>query len=82
MFDWLKEAFDLTIEEATQVMRSSIENKIAEIVGPKIEVVAMIKKSEFGKNGSSSPFTPPTKMEGIPSGIFHAFFCSIPGLYV
>lgn len=49
MFDWLKGAFDLTIEEATQVKGSSIEYKIAEIVDPKVEVVAMIKKSVLGK---------------------------------
>ncbi len=45
MLTWLQEDYNLTMEEATQVMGSSIEYKIAEIVDPKVEVVAMIKKS-------------------------------------
>ena len=45
MLDWLKENYQLTIEEATQVMGSSLEYKIPEIVDPQVEVVAMIKKS-------------------------------------
>ncbi len=49
MLEWLQEDYDLTIEEATQVMGSSIEYKIAEIVDPKVEVVAMIKKSVLSK---------------------------------
>ena len=49
MLDWLQESYNLTIEEATQVMGSSIEYKISEIVDPKVEVVAMIKKSILSK---------------------------------
>ena len=44
MLDWLQEDYHLTIEEATQFMGASIEYKIAEIVDPKVEMVAMIKK--------------------------------------
>ena len=49
MLDWLQQTYHLTLEEATQVMGSSIEYKIAEIVDPKVEVVAMIKKSALNK---------------------------------
>jgi len=51
---WLQERYDLTLEEATQVMGSSIEYKITEIVDPKVEVVAMIKKSIL-KNIATTP---------------------------
>ena len=44
MLDWLQEAYDLNIMEATQVMGTALEYKITEIVDPKVEVVAMIKK--------------------------------------
>ena len=44
MLDWLQEDYHLTIEEATQFMGASIVYKIAEIVDPKVEMVAMIKK--------------------------------------
>jgi amidase len=53
MLTWLQEKYDLTIEEATQVMGSSIEYKITEIVDPKVEVVALIKKSVLSKINSS-----------------------------
>jgi acetamidase/formamidase len=49
MLDWLQQDYQLTLEEATQVMGSSIEYKIAEIVDPKVEVVAMIKKNILRK---------------------------------
>lgn len=49
MLEWLQEDFKLTIEEATQVMGSSIEYKITEIVDPKVEIVAMIKKKTLSK---------------------------------
>ena len=45
MLAWLQEDYDLTIEEATQVMGTSLEYKISEIVDPKVEIVAMIKKT-------------------------------------
>lgn len=54
MLTWLQERYDLNLEEATQVMGSSIEYKITEIVDPKVEVVAMIKKSVL-KNITNTP---------------------------
>jgi acetamidase/formamidase len=45
MLAWLQEDYNLTIEEATQVMGSSLEYKITEIVDPQVEIVAMIKKT-------------------------------------
>jgi acetamidase/formamidase len=44
MLEWLQELYHLSIDEATQVMGSSMEYKITEIVDPKVEVAAMIKK--------------------------------------
>ncbi len=46
---WLQEKYNLTDAEATQVMGSSLEYKIAEIVDPKVEIVAMIKKTALAK---------------------------------
>jgi amidase len=51
LLQWLQQQYHLTNEEATQVMGSSLEYKIAEIVDPKTEVVAMIKKSALAKIG-------------------------------
>ena len=42
---WLQKDYQLSLKEATQVIGTSIEYKIAEIADPKVEVVAMIKKS-------------------------------------
>jgi hypothetical protein len=44
MLVWLRELYNFTIEEATQVMGSYMEYKITEIVDPKAEVVAISKK--------------------------------------
>jgi hypothetical protein len=44
MLDWLQETYDLSIIETTQVMGTALEYKITEIVDPKVEIVAMIKK--------------------------------------
>ena len=49
IFEWLQETYHLTVEEATQVMGSSLEYKIAEIVDPQVEIIAMIKKSALRK---------------------------------
>lgn len=49
MLAWLQESYNLTIEEASQVMGSSLEYKITEIVDPKVEIAAMIKKSVLNK---------------------------------
>ena len=51
MLDWLQEAYDLNIVEATQVMGSALEYKITEIVDPKVEVVAMSKKKSLAGIG-------------------------------
>jgi amidase len=44
LLDWLQQDYQLSLEEATQVIGSSIEYRIPEIADPKVEVVAMIKK--------------------------------------
>ena len=44
LLDWLQIDYRLSIEEATQVMSTSIEYTIAEIADPEVEVVAKIKK--------------------------------------
>jgi len=51
LLQYLQQQYHLTNEEATQVMGSSLEYKIAEIVDPKTEIVAMIKKSQLAKIG-------------------------------
>jgi len=45
LLDWVQQDYQLTLEESTQVIGSSIEYKIPEIADPKVEVVAMIRKS-------------------------------------
>jgi len=45
LLQWIQQQYHLSNEEATQVIGSSLEYKIAEIVDPKVEIVAMIKKS-------------------------------------
>ena len=49
LLKWVQQVYHLTDAEATQVMGSSLEYKIAEIVDPKVEIVAMIKKSALNK---------------------------------
>jgi amidase len=44
LLDWLQMDYRLSLEEATQVMSTSIEYTIAEIADPGVEVVAKIKK--------------------------------------
>jgi acetamidase/formamidase len=44
LLDWLMEDYKLSLPEATQVLGSSVEYKITEVVDPKVEIVAMIKK--------------------------------------
>ena len=51
LLQWVQHQYHLTNEEATQVIGSSLEFKIAEIVDPKTEIVAMIKKSALAKIG-------------------------------
>ena len=44
MLKWLQEDYLLSLQEATQVMGTSVEYVIAEVADPKVEIVAMIKK--------------------------------------
>ena len=45
LLDWVQQDYNLSLEESTQVIGSSIEYRIPEIADPKVEVVAMIKKA-------------------------------------
>ena len=45
LLDWLQEKYHLSVQEATQVLSTSIEYTIAEIADPEVVVVAKIKKS-------------------------------------
>lgn len=51
LLQWIQQQYNLTNEEATQVLGSSLEYKIAEIVDPKVEIIAMLKKSTLAKIG-------------------------------
>ncbi len=44
LLEWLQQDYHLSLEEATQVMSTSIEYTIAEIADPEVEVVAKIRK--------------------------------------
>ena len=44
LLQWLQNDYHLTLQEATQVMSTTIEYVIAEIADPEVEVVAKIKK--------------------------------------
>ena len=44
LLDWLIADYHLTMAEATQVLGSSVEYKITEVVDPRVEIAAMIKK--------------------------------------
>jgi acetamidase/formamidase len=44
LLDWLQKDYNLSLQEATQVMSTSIEYTIAEIADPKVEVIAKLKK--------------------------------------
>jgi amidase len=43
LLDWLQKDYSLSLQEATQVMSTSIEYTIAEIADPKVEVIAKLK---------------------------------------
>jgi acetamidase/formamidase len=45
LMEWLRNKYQLSIQEATQVLSTSIEYRIAEIADPNVIVVARIKKS-------------------------------------
>jgi acetamidase/formamidase len=44
LLEWLQQDYHLSLQEATQVMSTSIEYTIAEIADPEVEVVAKIRK--------------------------------------
>jgi amidase len=44
LLEWVQKDFNLTLNEATQVLGTSIEYRIPTLAGPKIEIVAMLKK--------------------------------------
>ena len=44
LLEWLQQDYHLSLQEATQVMSTSIEYQVAEIADPNVEVVASIKK--------------------------------------
>ena len=44
LLDWLQNDYHITVQEATQVMSTTIEYNIAEIADPEVIVVAKIKK--------------------------------------
>jgi len=44
LLEWLQQDYQLSLQEATQVMSTSVEYDIAEIADPEVEVVAKIKK--------------------------------------
>jgi acetamidase/formamidase len=44
LLDWLQKDFHITLQEATQVMSTTIEYTIAEIADPEVVVVAKIRK--------------------------------------
>jgi len=44
LLEWLQQDYHLSLQEATQVLSTSIEYTIAEIADPQVEVVAKIKK--------------------------------------
>ena len=44
LLEWLQQDYHLSLQEATQVLSTSIEYTIAEIADPQVEIVAKIKK--------------------------------------
>ncbi len=44
LLNWLQQDYHLTLQEATQVMSTTIEYNIPEIADPEVEVIAKIKK--------------------------------------
>jgi amidase len=44
LLDWLQNDYHITVQEATQVMSTTIEYNVAEIADPEVVVVAKIKK--------------------------------------
>lgn len=49
LLDWLQKDYNLSLQEATQVMSTNIEYSIAEIADPEVVVVAKIRKTALEK---------------------------------
>jgi acetamidase/formamidase len=47
LLDWVQEDYQLSLQEATQVIGPCVEYRVAEIADPKVEIVAMIKKDRL-----------------------------------
>jgi acetamidase/formamidase len=47
LVEWLQKDYNLSLEEATQVIGTSIEYRIPALAGPKLEIAAMIKKKNL-----------------------------------
>lgn len=47
LVEWLQKDYDLSLEEATQVIGTSVEYRIPTLAGPKLEIAAMIKKKNL-----------------------------------
>ena len=54
LLEWLQADYHLSLQEATQVLSTSIEYTIAEIADPEVEIVAKIKKGLVGNTGYPS----------------------------
>ncbi len=44
LLEWIQKDYSLSLNEATQVLGTSIEYRIPTLAGPKVEIVAMLKK--------------------------------------
>jgi len=53
LLQWLQHDYNLTLQETTQVMSTTIEYNIPEVADPKVEVVAKIRKDVFRRLKSS-----------------------------
>ena len=47
LMNWLRKEYNLSIQETTQLLSTSIEYRIAEIADPDVIVVARVKKAIF-----------------------------------
>lgn len=47
LLEWVQKDFNLSLNEATQVLGTSIEYRIPTLAGPKVAIVAMLKKNRL-----------------------------------
>ena len=47
LLEWLQKDYGLSLSEATQVLGTLMEYRIPNLAGPKVEIVAMIKKEHL-----------------------------------